>query len=164
VIEYFNDHMSAFWFTVGFTLLVIEAVVVQGLTSGVVLFAGIGAMITGGLFLIEVFPQSWLVGIAAFGLSSGLSAALLWKPLLRFQGVGRTRKDNSSDLIGLTFRLDTDVTRAEPGRTRYSGIEWRVELAEDAGVERVAAGQRVRVTSVDVGVFRIRPADSGRGR
>jgi membrane protein implicated in regulation of membrane protease activity len=157
MLDYFSDNMSAFWFGVGFTLFLVEALVL-GFASGVVLFAGIGALATGGLFLIDAVPRSWGIGIASFGLSSGLAAALLWKPLLLLQGVGRAPKDNSSDLIGLSFRVTSDITAAEPGATRYSGILWRVEIAEDAGVERIDAGQAVEVTSVDAGLLRVRPA------
>ena len=54
------------------------------------------------------------------------------------------------------------ITLAEPGATSYSGIQWRVEIAEDAGVERINAGQAVEVTSVDAGLLRVEPGDRKR--
>jgi membrane protein implicated in regulation of membrane protease activity len=157
MIEYFDTHQYAFWFTLGFGLLVVEALVF-GFTSGVVLFTGIGALLTGGLLWGGVLPASWLNGIACFGVCSSVSAALLWKPLLKFQNYDVPEKDNSSDMVGRKFRLEQDVSPARPGSTRYSGVEWRVEIDARADCESIAAGTRVEVTSVDAGVFRVRPA------
>jgi membrane protein implicated in regulation of membrane protease activity len=155
MIEYFNSNQHALWFTLGFALLVVEALVF-GFTSGVVLFTGIGALVTGGLLWGEMVPASWLNGIACFGISSGVSAALLWKPLLRFQNFDVPEKDNSSDMIGHRFRLEQDVSLTQPGSTRYSGVDWRVEIDPDCDRDVLVAGTPVVVTSVDAGVFRVR--------
>jgi membrane protein implicated in regulation of membrane protease activity len=80
----------------------------------------------------------------------------LWKPLLKFQNFDVPEKDNSSDMVGHKFRLEQDVSLTQPGSTRYSGIEWRVEIDTAAECEAIAAGTRVVVTSVDAGVFRVR--------
>ncbi len=157
MIEYFNSNQHAFWFTLGFGLLVLEALVF-GFSSGVVLFTGIGALLTGGLLWGEVFPASWLYGVACFGISSGVSAALLWKPLLKFQNFDVPEKDNSSDMIGHKFRLEEDISLARPGSTRYSGIDWRVEIDAAEECNEITAGTRVVVSSVDAGVFRVRIA------
>jgi hypothetical protein len=157
MIEYFDAHQYAFWFTLGFGLLVLEALVF-GFTSGVVLFTGIGALLTGGLLWGGVLPAGWLYGVACFGLCSGMSAAVLWKALLKFQNFDVTAKDNSSDMIGYTFRLEQAISLDSPGSTRYSGIDWRVEIDAAAGYGEIAAGSRVAVTSVDAGVFRVRVA------
>ena len=157
MIEYFDTHQYAFWFSLGFGLLVLEALVF-GFTSGVVLFTGIGALLTGGLLWGQVLPASWLNGIACFGICSGVSAALLWKPLLKFQNFDLPEKDNSSDMIGHRFRLEQDISPVQPGRTQYSGIEWRVEIDPADDAAGISAGSRVVVTSVDAGVFRVRRA------
>ncbi len=157
MIEYFDSNQYAFWFTLGFGLLVVEALVF-GFTSGVVMFTGFGALITGGLLWSGVLPASWLYGIACFGISSGVTAALLWKPLLKFQNFDVPEKDNSSDMIGHKFRLEQDISLAQPGSTRYSGVDWRVEIDPDCDCETIAAGTRVAVSSVDAGVFRVRAA------
>ena len=156
MIEYFDANQPAFWFTIGFLLLAVE-LLAFGFATGLLLFAGIGGLITGGLMWSELVPHTWLAGMATFGISSGLSAVLLWKPLLRLQNPGPPVKDNSSDFVGLEFSLEQDVTRQSPGKTRYSGIQWRVELADDVQVDHIDAGQKVTVTSVDVGVMRVKP-------
>ncbi len=164
MIEYLNAHQYSFWITVGFVLLIVE-VVALGFSSGVLLFSAIGALITGGLMSLGWLPETWLAGVACFGVSSALSAILLWKPLLRLQNYEVEEKDNSSDLIGYRFTLEQPVTRLSHGATRYSGIEWRVELeqepAQAAGqeprVDKLEAGTQVRVVSVDAGIFRVLP-------
>jgi len=156
-VEYFDTNQHVFWFAAGFALLVLEALAF-GFTSGVVLFAGIGALLTGTLMWIGVLPQSWVAGIGSFGLCSALSAAVLWKPLLKLQNQKqRPVHDLSSDFIGHTFILEQTITRTMPGKTRYSGIEWRVEIDESAAVNQIEAGTRVAVASLDAGVFRVRP-------
>ena len=63
-------------------------------------------------------------------------------------------RKQTSDLIGYEFVLQQDVTSVQPGQHRYSGVDWRVELDAGAG-EKLDAGQRVKVTSIDAGVFRV---------
>ena len=121
------------------------------------LFSGIGALATGVFLWLGWLPDTWLAGIASFGICSFASAVILWKPLLRMQNYRTPAKDNSSDLIGREFRLEQTVAATRHGSTQYSGIEWRVEIDDNAGVETIEAGSRVVVTSVDAGVFRVRP-------
>ena len=155
IIEYIHNHQPEFWIIFGFTLLVLE--VVTGLTTGVLLFGGLGGLIAGLLMLAGVLPETWTAGVASAGISSGIITALLWKPLRKLQGGRESEKDNSSDLIGYEFVIEQDVDLLNPGSKRYSGIVWRVEIARDAGVKEISAGERVTVSSVDAGVFRVRP-------
>lgn len=157
MVEYFNANQDAFWFSVGFILLAIEAFAF-GFTSGVVLFAGIGGLVTGGLMWSGLVPQTWFAGFASFGVSSGICAALLWKPLLKLQNEDVPEKDNSSDLIGHSFRLEQAISYTTPGKVHFSGIDWRVEIDDDkASVSEIGAGEKVTVTSVDAGLFRVAP-------
>ena len=158
MIGYFQENQHAFWFTVGFVLLAIE-IGFLGLASGIVLFSGIGALVTGVIVWLGWLPETWLAGIASFGISSFASAVLLWKPLLRMQNYKTPAKDNSSDLIGYEFTLQQPVTTTSPATTHYSGVEWRVEVDRQSELESIGAGERVVVTSVDAGVFRVRPVN-----
>ena len=160
MIEYFNAHQYAFWVSIGFLMLVIE-VLALGMSSGVLLFAGLGALITGGLLWLGLLPDTWMAGVACFGVSSAVSALLLWKPLLKLQNFDVPEKDNSSDLVGMKFVLLQSVSLIEPGITRFSGIEWKVEIQPGQGVEQIAAGEEVRVVSVDAGLFRVLPVGPG---
>lgn len=154
LVDYIVSHQSEFWLAFGFALLVIEAV--TGFSVGIFLFAGLGALTTGGLMGAGLLPETWLAGISSTGISSGVITALLWKQLKKLQGDHPIEKDNSSDLIGHEFVVESDITRSKPGLTHYSGISWKVEIEKDAGVDIITAGQTVTVSSVEVGVFKVK--------
>jgi membrane protein implicated in regulation of membrane protease activity len=154
IADYIVSHQAEFWLVFGFALLAIE--VVTGFTAGVFLFGGLGALTTGALMSFAVLPETWIAGVSCTGISSGIITGLLWKPLKKLQGDRPVQKDNSSDLIGHEFVVDTDITASHPGTTAYSGISWKVEIDRDAGVDSIQAGQRVSVSSVEVGVFKVK--------
>lgn len=159
MIEYFNNNLHAFWFTAGFVLLATELVVL-GFSTGFVLFLGLGALLTGGLLWADAIPQTWMVSIASFGVSSGVVSAALWKPFKSLQNRSKPlEKDNSSDLIGYTFRLSEDIFTGQPGRTQYSGITWNVELDYHDETKSLSAGTLVKVVAVDAGKFTVSPAE-----
>lgn len=155
IVDYIITHQAEFWLVFGFAMLVIE--VLTGFTTGVFLFGGLGALTTGVLMSLGVLPETWIAGISCTGISSGIITMLLWKPLKNLQGNRPIEKDNSSDLVGHEFVVDTDIAMNKPGETHYSGIRWKVEISRDAGVDTIAAGQTVTVSSVEVGVFKVKP-------
>lgn len=155
MVEFFDNNIHSFWFAVGFLLLIIEALAL-GFSTGFVLFLGFGALITGGAIWFGLVPATWLASIATFGVSSVLISAALWKPLKWIQHNSKApEKDNTSDIIGLKFRLDDDITTTTPGTTRYSGIEWQVEIDFASEAKEISAGTTVVVVSVDAGKFRV---------
>jgi len=154
VTDYIINHQAEFWLACGFIMLTLE--VVTGFTTGVFLFGGLGALTTGVLMGFGVLPQTWVAGVASTGIGSGIIVMLLWKPLKKLQGDRIAKKDNSSDLVGHEFFLESDISVGKPGETQYSGVTWRVEIDEDAGTDLIAAGQSVSVSSVDVGVFKVK--------
>ena len=162
MIEYFNSNPSAFWFTAGFALLALD-LLAFGLSSGFVLFFGLGALTTGGLMSAGIIPPTWLAGIASFGLTSSIITGLLWKPLKQLQDNKNkiSTKDTSSDFIGYEFRLAETITSTAPGKTRYSGIDWRVEIDDSSSLESIEKGVKVSVISVDAGLFRVAPVQVG---
>ena len=160
MIEYFNVHQYAFWVSIGFLMLVVE-VLALGMSSGVLLFSALGALITGGLLWLGLLPNTWLAGVACFGVSSAVAAALLWKSFLKLQNFEVPEKDNSSDLVGMKFVLQQPVSLVAPGSTHFSGIEWKVQIQPGQGVERIDAGVQVSVVSVDAGLFTVLPALRG---
>ena len=154
IINYIASHQAEFWLVMGFALLAAE--VLTGFTVGVFLFAGIGALITGGLMSFGVVNETWVAGISCTGISTGVITATLWKPLKKLQGDRPIEKDNSSDLIGYTFVTENEITTTKPGVINYSGVSWRVEIDEDAGIDVIDAGKPVTVMSVEVGVFKVK--------
>lgn len=156
MIEYIDMHQPGFWIAAGFALLGAE-VLLFGFTTIILLFAGIGALVTGLAMMVGVLPETWIAGVACFGISTGIAGAALWRPLKKLQDRSVPRRQQSSDLIGYEFLLEQDVTASSPGLHRYSGVDWRVEPDAGAG-GGLSAGQRVEVTSVDAGLFRVKAA------
>ena len=157
IVDYIASHQAEFWISVGFLLLSIELII--GFALGIFLFTGLGALTSGLLMTAGLLPETWIAGVACTGISSGVIATILWKPLKKLQGTGAPQKDNSSDLIGYEFTLENDVSLIVPGSVQYSGIRWKVEIDNQAKVDNIQAGQRVVVTSVEVAKFMVRPAE-----
>ena len=154
IAAYINSHQAEFWIFLGFGLLVIE--VLTGLTTGVLLFGGLGALATGLIMSFGLLPETWIAGFSSAGICTAIITAALWYPFRKIQGEKTVSKDNSSDLVGYQFVLEQDIEPLNPGTKRYSGIPWRVEIDPQSGADKIAAGHRVEVTSVDVGVFRVK--------
>lgn len=142
------------WFGIGFALLAIE-ILIFGFASGVLLFGGIGALITGGLLWFNVVDANWVVSIGIFAIASALATLVMWFPLKKMQSGAELGNDQSSDLIGYQFRVKSDITHIVPGSHRYSGVKWRVEISDQSSSDRIAAGSQVKVAGVDPGVFHV---------
>ena len=99
IAEYIYTHQPEFWIMLGFSMLVIE--VSTGFITGLLLFGGIGAVMTGLLMLAGVINETWETGIASTAISAVVIALLLWKPLKKMQNADIPRKDNSSDFSRL---------------------------------------------------------------
>jgi len=155
ITQYINTHQAEFWIMLGFVLLVLE--VSMGLVTGLLLFGGIGAILTGLLMMAGILNETWEVGMASTAICSAICSFALWKPLKKLQNIDVPKKDNSSDLVGYEFILQQDINLLSPGTTQYSGIEWKVEIYKDAGVDEISAATRVSVCSVEVGKFKVKP-------
>jgi membrane protein implicated in regulation of membrane protease activity len=161
MIEYIHTHQPGFWMTAGFIMLSAE-VLLFGFTTIILLFAGLGALLTGLLMMSGLLPETWIAGTAGFGITTGIVSTLLWKPLKSMQDDSHVSpRQQSSDLIGHEFVLQQTVTTLQPGTHRYSGVDWKVEIDADAGVDSLEAGRHVTVSSVDAGIFRVRPSEQG---
>jgi len=154
VIDLINNNLAGFWFTLGFLLLAIE-ILAFAFGTGVLLFGGIGALITGALLATAVVPATWLAAVASFALASVATAILLWWPLKKLQSGAKLGQDRSSDLIGHTFYLDSDLTPRQPSKTRYSGVDWKVLLADASEEDFLSSGTKVTVTAVNAGMFQV---------
>lgn len=155
MFEYIDGHQAGFWIAVGFILLALE-ILVFGFTTIVMFFAGLGAITTGLLMKMGMLDLTWTAGIACFGISTGIYSILLWKPFQRIQNNTIPEQEESSDMVGLEFVIEEDITSLNTGSTKYSGIDWKVEIDKSAGVDSLSKGQRVSVVAVDVGIFRVK--------
>lgn len=129
-------------------------VLLFGFTTIIFLFAGLGALTSGLLMMAGVLPETWIAGTACFGITTGGFGVLLWKPLQKMQNA-KPQKKQSSDFDGLEFALPSDISAASPGKYRYSGIDWKVEIDSSSGADRLSKGERVVVVSTRVGIFQV---------
>lgn len=151
----FLEHQAAIWIALGFLLLVIEALAFG--FAGILLFGSLGAIATGALLWFSLVPDSFIAAVACFAISTSVITAVLWKPLKRLQSGAELGNDRSSDLIGHSFVLDSDVSESEPGQQKFSGIHWQVKPADKLSGQRLPSGTRVEVTAVSVGIFFVEP-------
>lgn len=156
IVEYFHAQPEALWYALGFAMLAIEAGIL-GLGSGVLLFAGLGAVSTGLLISVGILSGTQVSAIAAFVILSSLWTVILWRVFRKLQSRKPSPPPPASDFVGHRFVLKGAISHTETANERFSGIVWRVELDPEATIDTVAAGQRVRVTSLDAGIFRVVP-------
>lgn len=154
MIEYINNHISGFWIALGFALMAAE-VLVFGFTTIIFLFAGLGALTAGLLMMAGILPETWIAGTACFGIATGISGTLLWKPLQKMQDAAVPQQEQSSDIDGLEFVLPLDISTTSPGKYRYSGIEWKVEIDGSSETDSLSKGDRVVVVSTRVGALQV---------
>jgi len=154
MFDLFVDQGANAWIGIGFLLLALELLLLN-MSTVVLLFAGLGAIATGLMMHLGVLPTTLIAGVASFGLTTGLVSALLWRPFRALQANSTVQTKQPSDFIGYEFVLDQDLSATKPAMHRYSGIAWRIEL-DSTTVVPLKAGQRVKVVSLDAGVFRVR--------
>lgn len=152
MLEYINNNLSGFWIALGFALLAAE-VLLFGFTTIIFLFAGLGALISGLLMSAGIIPETWIAGTACFGITTGISSAVLWKPLMSMQDRSTPQQKPSSDIVGLEFVLMEDISTTMPGSYRYSGIDWKVEIDSSSELDTIMKGDRVVVVTVEVGLL-----------
>jgi membrane protein implicated in regulation of membrane protease activity len=156
MIEVIMANQAAAWIGAGFLLLAIEALAF-GFSSGVLLFGSLGAIVTGALLWFGLVPYSFIAAIACFAISTAAVTAVLWAPLKRLQSGTELGNDRSSDIIGHTFSLTSDIDRNTWGEQKYSGIKWKVKPADELSDDAIPTGTHVKVTAVSVGSFFVQP-------
>ncbi len=154
MLEYINNNLSGFWIALGFALLAAE-VLLFGFSTIILLFAGLGALTAGLLMSAGIIPETWIAGTACFGIATGISGAVLWKPLMSMQNRAASEQKPTSDFVGLEFVLTGDISTTTPGSYRYSGVEWIVEVDSSSDVNTIAKGERVVVTRAEVGLLSV---------
>jgi len=159
MLEYINAHMPGFWIALGFALLAAE-VLLFGFTTIIFLFAGLGALTAGLLMNLGVLPETWVAGTACFGIATGVSSAILWKPMKALQDKSVAKQKPSSDFVGLKFVLADEISVTAPGTYRYSGIDWKVEIDSSSDMGTLSKGTRVKVVTVEVGKLAVVKAAS----
>ena len=152
-MESFTDYLPTLLIFAGLAMLAIE-VGVLGFSIMILFFIGLGCLATGLLMLIGVIPPTLSAALLGSGLLSLIAALGLWKPLKNLQNTTDS-KTVTSDLIGYTFELDSDISPSSPGQVKFSGINWKVISDGD-----IKSGTEVEVRHTAVGVLTVKPVSS----
>lgn len=147
ITELLQHHDNMLYALAGLCLVV--ELSVMGM-SGPLLFIGIACVITGLLVTLGLV-SGWPTEALCVGVFAAFSAALLWKPLKRFQGADSVQ-DDSSDMIGQIVPVSEDVT-ALGGSIRHSGINWSARLDAGALAAVLTKEARVQITAVEGNVM-----------
>lgn len=145
------DDTAQILMAIGILMAVVD-IVILGFATFFLTLIGLAVLTTGLLLNFGVMADSWTNILVSVAVLSALYTAVLWKPLSRLQQ-DKKPKTVTSDLIGLQFVLETDVTAENPGMYLYSGVNWKIESDSD-----LTAGAKVEVVEVQVGTMRVKPA------
>ena len=119
MLTFLQGHQVEFWIALGALALIIELTVL-GAGSFVLLFMGLGALATGALIAGGLLPELWVAGAGAFGGLSCFFGVALWRPLRRFSDGEKPPPGQSSDFLGLRFKLPEPLVAGGSVSIRYS--------------------------------------------
>lgn len=147
-MENFLLHLPQALIVLGLILLGIE-VLVFGLSTFVLLFVGIGSILTGILMYVGLLPPTLLNSLLATAILSLIAAVISWKPMKRIQNnVVLNQVENG--MIGDQFELNEDLEIGQAINHKYSGIDWQVKAQES-----ISAGSTVKIIKMDVGILTV---------
>lgn len=151
-MQYFLENPDHLWYLIAGISFVIE-LSIMGL-SGPLFFFALGSLATGILVSFGMLT-GWQSQILSVGLLTAVIAVLLWKPLKTLQN-SKNKTDDSSDMIGLTVPVSSEVTITS-GSIRYSGIDWQARLADDVSVEVITEQSQCQIVAINGNTMLVTP-------
>lgn len=138
-------NIAATWLIVAAILLVVE--IFSGGAVGF-LFAGIGALITGGLLVFDILDHNAiLLQLIIFCISSIASATVLWIPLQKFRH--KQSGDPYVNIVGTTAKVvDRPLIKGKTGNVKWSGTFMRAIISPSAPTLEIAVDTEVTVVAV----------------
>ncbi|SEG25595.1 NfeD family protein [Marinobacterium lutimaris] len=150
-MEFLASYLIEALAVLGIALLAIE-VWVLGVSTLVLLFAGIALLLTSLSMYVGWIPDTWqwaLIATTGFTVVTGL---ILWPIFKRIQRTSASdHKAVKSDLIGHSFYLPEDTSLQQPTTYRFSGVNWKL-----ISQETLTKGTLVEVVDLQVGELFIR--------
>lgn len=144
-MSWLSDNLTTALLALGFALLVVE-VAVFGFSVFILLFIGLGCLVTGALIGVGLLPASVTLACIMVALLSAVFAYTLWQPLKRMQNTNGSITEVGNDMLGHSFLLKHAVSPIHMTTHRFSGVDWKVKATSD-----IAAGTMVQVVKVEVG-------------
>ncbi|NVJ61361.1 MAG: NfeD family protein [Gammaproteobacteria bacterium] len=143
---------------IGIVLITLE-VVVFGFSTIFLVFIGLACFTSAILMWANVIDESFIHSASSIAVFTFAYALLLWRPLGKLQSEQQDPNNQPNTMKGMQFRLAETVSATQTGVYRYSGIDWKVELAPEVNVT-LEAGTAVEVTKAEVGKLLVKPVGS----
>ena len=149
-METWVEYQPQIFVSIGVVLIIIESMVL-GMSTGILLIAGVGAILTGAVTQFFYSPDTFASILATYALSTIVSAVVVWPILQRMNRDLDNRSVNQSDFVGQTLILEQTLSAGKPVKQRFSGVDWTVYLDGDDANDKLASGSRVTIVSAEVG-------------
>ncbi|WP_416306064.1 NfeD family protein [Neptunicella sp. SCSIO 80796] len=147
-MDLFTTNMPEALIALGILAIAIEAGIL-GFATLFLLFVGLGTLFTGIAMRIGLLDASWTTALVSVGLSSVILAIVAWQPMRRLQEKVHPQRQ-TSDFVGLSFNLTSELSADQLSSYRYSGILWTVKPGAKLP-QPLPKGTKVVVTAVEVG-------------
>lgn len=116
-----------FYLILAVVLISLELIIFQ-LSIFWFLFIGVGAL-QASLVVWLMGSDSWVVATAVFVSASIVSAAALYRPLMRWQKKPGVVSGNTA--VGQQVLVTEAIAVGKAGKVHWSGTDWVAQLAED---------------------------------
>lgn len=142
------------WLLAGVVFVAAEALGISGIG---LLFAGLGAVVTGSaLYFGFIAAESTDIQFTVFFLAAALFAIALWKPLKKLRA---GHHPGFSDIIGAVGYVGSQGLTKKSGEVTWSGTIMKAQLIPDASIEHLEAGAQVTVVAVKGATLIVKPKD-----
>lgn len=140
------DYLAQGFIILGIILITVE-VLVLGLSTFVLLFAGVAMILSGSLMVFELIETSWIWAFSSTTAFTFLLSILFWKPLKAMQNKVEV-SESKTEFSDKEFVLEQDVDIKGESQYQYSGIMWQLKSQNE-----ISKGTLVKVDKIEVGVL-----------
>ena len=140
------EYLAQGFIILGIILITVE-VLVLGLSTFVLLFAGVAMILSGSLMVFELIETSWIWAFSATTAFTFLLSVLCWKPLKAMQNKVEV-SESKTEFSDKEFVLEHDVDINGESQYQYSGIMWQLKSQNE-----ISKGTLVKVDKIEVGVL-----------
>ena len=147
------EYLAQGFIILGIILITVE-VLVLGLSTFVLLFAGVAMILSGSLMAFHLIETSWIWAFSSTTLLTFLLSVLFWKPLKAMQNKVDD-KETKTEFSDKQFVLEQDVDIKGESQYQYSGVQWQLKSQQS-----IVKGTLVKVDKIEVGVLWVSEADA----
>ncbi len=140
------DYLAQGFIILGIILITVE-VLVLGLSTFVLLFAGVAMILSGSLMVFGLIETSWIWAFSSTTAFTFLLSILFWKPLKAMQNKVEV-SESKTEFSDKEFVLEQDVDIKGESQYQYSGIMWQLKSQNE-----ISKGTLVKVDKIEVGVL-----------